>query len=403
MKAVMYGAGNIGRGFIGLLFSKSGYDVTFIDVAENIVNALNSEGSYPVRVVSSDFYEEQTAAPVSAVNGRNEEAAAQAIAQADVMATAVGVNVLKFIAPVIAKGLKLRFERKAAPLNIIICENLIDANKVLESMIKEQLTDEQCAWFDQNVGLMEASIGRMVPVQTEEMQAGNILRVCVEGYGFLPVDADGCRGEMPEILNMVPFSPFDFYIRRKLYVHNCGHAMSAYLGMLRGDTYIYEAVADPNVRIICQSAMTESAMALSKAYDVDISAIMDHVFDLLIRFENKALMDTCARVGGDTVRKLHARDRLIGAAQQCFEQGVTPAFIALGAAVALRAHIESLGEAQSRERALQVLEQLSGLLEDDKLTQLILPLYEMAARGENTAQLRAAADRARVNTAGAIV
>ena len=49
MKAVMYGGGNIGRGFIGLLFSQSGYDVTFIDVAEPVVDALNREKRYPVQ------------------------------------------------------------------------------------------------------------------------------------------------------------------------------------------------------------------------------------------------------------------------------------------------------------------------------------------------------------------
>ena len=36
MKAIMYGAGNIGRGFIGALFAQSGYDVSFIDVAKPV-------------------------------------------------------------------------------------------------------------------------------------------------------------------------------------------------------------------------------------------------------------------------------------------------------------------------------------------------------------------------------
>src|SRR5699024_6227033 len=113
------------------------------------------------------------------------EAAAEAIAEADVMATAVGVNVLKFIVPNLAEGIRRRRARQGGPLNIIICENLVDANKVLEKLLKAELTEEEAAWLDENIGLVEASIGRMVPVQTEEMKAGNPLRVCVERYGFL--------------------------------------------------------------------------------------------------------------------------------------------------------------------------------------------------------------------------
>ena len=64
------------------------------------------------------------------------------------MATAVGVNVLKFIIPNIVAGLRLRKERNLTPFNIIICENLMDANKVIEGMIKENLTEEEKEWFD---------------------------------------------------------------------------------------------------------------------------------------------------------------------------------------------------------------------------------------------------------------
>lgn len=229
MKAVMYGAGNIGRGFIGMLFSASGYEVTFIDVAENLIDALNREKKYPVRIVSNEGFEDIEVEHISAVNGNHTGAAAEAIAEADIMATAVGVNILKYIVPNLAAGIRSRMEKGGGPLNIIICENLIDADKLLAKLIKAELTETEQLWFDKNIGLAEASIGRMVPVQTEEMKAGNPLRICVEPYDFLPVDKAAFKGEMPKIKNMVPFEPFDFYIKRKLYVHNMGHAVCAYL------------------------------------------------------------------------------------------------------------------------------------------------------------------------------
>ena len=179
MNAVMYGAGNIGRGFIGMLLSQAGYRVTFIDIAEPVVKALQEENTYPVRYVSGEGYEDVWVENVTAVNGKDETAAAQAIAGCDIMATAVGARILPFIVPNIVAGLRLRWAQNKGPLNIIICENLMDANKVLENLLREQLTQAEQALFTETVGLVEASIGRMVPVQTEEMKDGHPLRVCV--------------------------------------------------------------------------------------------------------------------------------------------------------------------------------------------------------------------------------
>ncbi|MDO4547361.1 MAG: mannitol dehydrogenase [Clostridia bacterium] len=402
MKAVMYGAGNIGRGFIGMLFSKSGYEVAFVDVAEPVVAAINDRREYPVRIVSNDGCEDIIVKNVRAVDGKDAPSVARAIDEADIMATAVGVNVMKFIAPVIAQGIKLRCKNGRKPLNIIICENLIDANKVMAKLIKASLTDEEKAWFDKNIGLVEASIGRMVPVQTDEMKDGDPLRVCVERYGFLPVDLEAFAGDIPRVNSMIPFKPFDFYIRRKLFIHNMGHATCAYLGIIKGVQYIYESIDDAEVRLICQSAMTESAVALSKAYGLDIAPVVNHVFDLLLRFENKALMDTCARVGGDTVRKLAANDRLIGAAGMCLENGVVPMFIAAGAAAAVRAHIETNGEVQSESSARRALKELSGLDDGDRLKEMIIKMYALIIGGASMREIRQAADRERISACGDI-
>ena len=120
----MYGGGNIGRGFIGATLSQSGYEVTFIDVAEPVGKALQEKHQYPVRYVSSEGYEDIMIEHVTAVNGNDQEAAFEAIAGCDIMATAVGARILKFIVPNIVAGLRKRWARSDAPPNIIICENL---------------------------------------------------------------------------------------------------------------------------------------------------------------------------------------------------------------------------------------------------------------------------------------
>ncbi len=403
MKAIMYGGGNIGRGFIGALLSQSGYEVTFIDVAEPVVKHLQEKRCYPIRYVYSGGHEDVLIENVTAVNGNDTEAASDAIAACDIMATAVGARILKFIIPNIVAGLRKRWADGRKSLNIIICENLMDANLVIEGMIKEQLTEEEKAIFDETVGLIEASIGRMVPVQTEEMKDGEPMRVCVERYGFLPTDKAAFKGGVPEIKNMVPFAPFDFYLKRKLYIHNMGHATCAYLGDLLGLQYIYESIDVADVRILVQNAMLESAQALSAKYGVALNDIFLHITDLLHRFTNAALGDTTARVGGDPARKLSPDDRMIGSSLLALEQGITPAYIAVGAAAGLYRYIREAEMEQGMDSAVTVLAEVSKLNADHQLAKLILQMYGKILAGSTVADLRRAADEVKAATLSAII
>lgn len=335
MKAVMYGAGNIGRGFIGQLLSLSGYEVGFVDVNEKVVNQLCEQRQYPVNILLGDESREEIVSNVYGIDGRDPEIVAAAIAEADIMATAVGVNVLKFIASPIALGLKKRWQQgNFAPLNIIICENLIGADAYLKSLIENDMNDEEKEKLSELVGFVEASIGRMVPVQTPQMQGDNPLRVCVEAYNKLPLDSNAVKGELPVIKNAVWYTPFEYYIERKLFIHNMGHAMCAYLGSLCGYEYIWQAIENPYIHLLVSKAMTQSAIALSKRHGVAIDEIYDHVLDLLQRFANRQLGDTVARVGNDIKRKLAKRDRLVGAYNMCKEQDLSCDYIKVGIAAA---------------------------------------------------------------------
>jgi mannitol-1-phosphate 5-dehydrogenase len=149
------------------------------------------------------------------------------------------------------------------------------------------------------------------------------LRVVVEPYEELPVDKDAFKGEIPKLNNLIPFSPFGFYIRRKLFVHNMGHAICAYFGWLKGYTYVYESAEDPEIAGKAKAAMLNVAHALSKDYGIPFKEVESNVYDLIRRFGNRVLKDTNARVGGDPKRKLKNIDRLVGAALYCTEQGTS--------------------------------------------------------------------------------
>ncbi len=335
-KAVMYGAGNIGRGFIGKTLSESGYEVCFVDVAVDIVDKLNEDNIYPVKIVFNNEQTEETVTNVRAINGMDIDRVADEIAKADIMATAVGVNVLPKIIKPICEGLKKRFKESNQPLNIIICENMIDADQYIRRLIEQEMGSEYKELLKEKLGLVEASIGRMVPVMTDEMREGNILRVWVEPYDELPVDKDAFIGEMPKINNIIPYTPFGYYIKRKLFVHNMGHAMCAYMGWQKGYKYIYECVEDDDIHRIVYAAMYETTSALSKEYGISIAKLNLHIKDLLNRFANRTLGDTVERVGKDPRRKLGENDRLIGAALYCYSMRLEPENVIKGIVAALQ-------------------------------------------------------------------
>jgi len=217
----------------------------------------------------------------------------------------------------------------------------------------------------------------MVPIQTEAMREGNPLRICTEEYGFLPVDKKAFKGEIPQIKGMVAFGNFKFFIERKLFIHNMGHGICAYLGMYLGDTYIYEAVNRPEILLIAENAMLESALALSAKYEVPLADLYSHIRDLIRRFSNHALGDTCARVGGDTARKLGPQDRFIGAIRCCEGEDITPIFISVGTAAALCRHLEENNFRQTREAAAKTLAELCALSEGSPISEHIISMYSL--------------------------
>lgn len=375
MRAVMYGAGNIGRGFIGLLLSQSGYQVSFVDVNDTVISAMNESHRYPVDILLEEGTREDWVENIDCVDGKDASAVAAAIAAADVMATAVGVNILKFIAAPIAGGLKKRWEEgNLTPFNIIICENLIGADRVLRDLIAQNLDEAEIEKLDSLVGFVEASIGRMVPVQTPEMQKGNPLRVCVEAYDKLPLDKAAVKGDFPPIKNVIWYTPFEFYIQRKLYIHNMGHAMTAYLGDLMGYEYIWQAIENPTIELMVIRAMTASAIALAKRHGDDAAPLFAHVQDLIRRFANRGLGDTVKRVGGDLRRKLSPNDRLVGTLTMCKEQNVDSLYIEAAIAAALCFKHDTLEMSPA-----EMLTEISGLAD----TERILSIYERMHGGES--------------------
>jgi len=336
--AVIFGAGNVGRGFLGQLFSESGYEVTFVDVDEPLIAALNDRRAYTIRLVDNDGTEEVSISPVQAYHSSQSEAIAAALARASLAATAVGVRALPHIAPLVAGGIALRAggEAGAYPpnLNIIICENMQHAAATFQRMVTHLLPSSAQGYAEEHIGFVDTVIARMVPPPTPEMRQQDRSLIAVEPYKHLPVDRYGFSGPIPEIVGMEANDNIGAYVELKLYMHNCGHAMLAYLGALRGHTYGYEALEDPAIRPLLEAALAESKAGLVAAHGMEPAALQELISDILRRFGNRALGDTVFRLGRDPLRKLGPEDRLVGAARLVERAGVTPAALSWGIAAA---------------------------------------------------------------------
>lgn len=335
MKLVQYGAGNIGRSLVAQLFSKAGYEVLFIDVDKTIIDALNRERRYLIQVKDEhpqDIWVEN----VRGVDGRDQEAVINEISTADVMATAVGANALTHIYKTIAEGIKQR----ESPLNIIICENLRHMSRIFREKLLPYLPEGFP--IDKKVGLIETSIGKMVPIMPDEVKSRDPLLVWAEAYNTLYVAQDGFIGDIPQVEGVVARSNFDAYVDQKLFIHNLGHAVTAYMGYLvePENTHIWSAIENEVVRGIAEAAMWESAHALISEYPTEFNEQNQQTYidDLMKRFGNAYLGDTIFRVGRDVTRKLGFDERLIGAARLDLKHRITPRYTALGIASAFMFH-----------------------------------------------------------------
>jgi len=385
-KALVFGAGSIGRGFIGQLFHRSGYELVFVDVDKRVVAAMNSARRYPVRVVSELGASETYVDCARAVDGSDRAAVAREIIDADIAATAVGAAALPAVAANLAAGLERRWAAGiSAPLDLILCENLADADRAFRSMVAASLGGEER--LAGRVGFVRASVGRMVPVMTDEMREGNILRVWVEPYDKLPVDAEAFAGPVPHVENMEPVAPFELYIRRKLFIHNLGHAIAAYEGSLAGCRLIWEAIAEIPVLAATRAAMGESAAAIAAEHGIDPAPLLEHAEDLISRFANKALGDTVERVGRDLPRKLGPGDRILGARALCAAHGLPRRAILDGLAAALFFDDPSstlVRDLIASEGPRAALMRVCGLREGDPDLDYAIERYE-SLRGESAA------------------
>ena len=308
MKALHFGGGNIGRGFIGKILAEAGYEVVFADINMTVIDRLNQDHGYTVHVVGEGVDQHETVKNVRGINSGDEAAVTAEISDATLVTTAVGPPVLEILAPLLARSLAARYRAGGAPLNIIACENMVRGSSFLKEKVLAAAGDD-AALIDANTGFVDCAVDRIVP----PVRGGDAdpLAVTVEVFSEWIVDSTQFKGAVPAIAGMIATDKLMAFIERKLFTLNTGHTALAYFGQLAGKKTVGEAMQDDAVRQAAEAVMKESGAVLIRRYAFDPAAHRAYIDKILKRFANPYLHDDIDRVARQPLRKLGAQERFI--------------------------------------------------------------------------------------------
>ena len=349
MKAVHFGAGNIGRGFVGLLLHEGGYELVFSDVAAPLVDAINAVSEYTVHAVGEGGGDTVVTGFRAINSAEHPDEVVEEIAGANIVTTAVGPTILRFVAPHIVAALALR-DPQSPPLHVMACENAINATDILRDAIIELAGDAWEALAARAV-FANTAVDRIVPGQPE----GGGVDVTVEPFYEWAIERPPFGDDPPHIPGAHFVEDLEPYIERKLFTVNTGHATTAYVGARAGVEKISDALADPDIAREVEAVLEETSALLVVKHELDPVTQAEYRATILRRFANPLLPDTVWRVGRQPLRKLSRHERFVGPAAEAAERGLaTEALVAaMGAALAF----DDDEDAQSVDLQRQIREQ----------------------------------------------
>lgn len=373
-KAVHFGAGNIGRGFIGEILFENGFEIAFVDVNEKIIDALNERGSYEIEIAEDG----QRHIAVSGVrginNGKNPEEVVAAIAEADIITTAIGPNILPFIAGLIAQGIEAR---KAAgntqTIDVLACENMIGGSAFLYEEVKKHLSEDGLAYAEEFVGFPNAAVDRIVPAQSHE----DPLFVVVEPFNEWVVETSRMKNPALKLDKVHYETNLEPFIERKLFSVNSGHATSAYTGAYYGATTILEALQNVTVKNNVEAVLAEIRSLLVAKWNFEEKALEDYHKVIISRFENPFIVDEVTRVARTPIRKLGFDERFIRPIRELKERGLSYTYLlqTVGYVFAYRDETDEQSvqlQALLAEKPLEeVVKEVTGLTDQELIDEIV--------------------------------
>ncbi len=365
-RVVIFGGGAVGRGLIGRVLSENGFGLVFVDADRGLVEGLGEAGGYTVRVAGKEQRECEVRGYEVLAAGDGEKVAG-AICGCAFMVTSVGGQNLGKVAGSVKSGL----EKREGVLNILVCENWPEAEKVLEEAIagtgceREELSCVSCS------------------VEKMARRVEGSPDVVAEPGTAVYADAKAWAGDRPDIDGFVFTDNIEAYYARKLYTSNLGHAVLAYLGYLRGCEYIYEAMEEAEIRKHLTELLDVVRDGFLRSFEMEAAELDGHIAELLDwRYSNRALADTIRRVARSPLRKLGPKERLVGVARMLERHNLPGEEISRVIAAAMCYRDAEDTESVELEKMIEdkgvgtVLENVCGFGKDERLYAECVRAYE---------------------------
>ena len=336
-KVVVIGAGRSGRGYVGELYDLEGYEITYADIDQELVDRLNGQGYYTVFKIDEDGSEE-----VRKITGyralhtiRDHKAYIDAIVEADYVSTATFPDGFDAISDDIVEALRERMKRGIKrPMAITVGANYVGVYDYYSKRIGDQLNEEEREYLNTYMPLVESIIRRASSYPTEEQKKVDELAIQGDCLNTLEVERNAFRfgegHELPKFFKMVDNVKREMII--KIWIGNTLHCSYAYLGQYYHLHSSFEAAVNDYVSKCSYYACEEAYNAVAKQLGLPMPRPVKEWQGIWTYYRNPSLQDTVLRIGADPIRKLSRNERFIGPALMSLENGDVPVFICRNAA-----------------------------------------------------------------------
>lgn len=289
--AVVYGAGQTGRGYTARYLKERNYSISFIEKNKELVNLLNEDKRFCIH-----FYDKDRT-PVLVDNFKAyhiSDDLNSIISNADIILTAVGEQNLDEV----GKSIVNNIGNKSIP-QLLTCENGINPAKVLKTALLKNST-----LHEKNLNISQTAIfcSTVNVIQTR-------LDILSQNETYFPYDVEGFRGEL-DFYGAEPNKNFEQFLKRKIYTYNCLAGIISYMGYIKGYKIYSEAANDIEISKVIEIFLESLNPSLSNYFGIELNKQAAFAQKAVNKFKDKNILDYVIKNGRAAKRKLGKTERI---------------------------------------------------------------------------------------------